>query len=145
MKVAELNESQTERLVVGNEHLVTLPDGLLGFEGYTKFVLLANREEAPFHWLQVLEDPRLAFLVISPFEVCPGYELNIPDQDAARLGIHSPQDALIFNIVTIRPDGSATVNLKGPVILNRQTLVGKQIVPLNAADLPIQHPLQSVS
>jgi flagellar assembly factor FliW len=121
-----------------------LPLGLLGFERQKRYVLLADPDEAPFQWFQMLEEPAKAFLVISPFEVMPGYRPRITEEEEAFLGLKTPLDVLVFNIVTLRPGGRATVNLKGPIMLNRHTLLGKQIVPVNAADFALHYPLPAV-
>jgi flagellar assembly factor FliW len=139
MNFAETVELET--VAVEKENIVNLPAGLLGLEHIKKYVLLANPDEEPFHWLQVIDDPTLAFLVLSPFEVMPDYEPEFSDEDADFLGIGDASDALVFNIVTLRADGSATINLKGPIILNRRTLAGKQVVISNASKYSLQHPL----
>lgn len=126
---------------MGKENVIHLPLGLLGFEDFRKYVLLAEPEDAPFEWLQVLDRQDLAFLVLSPFEVVPGYEMNLDDQDVEFLALQSPEDALVRNIVTLRPGGTSTINLKGPIVINRRTLIGKQVVLTNAADYSLQHPL----
>lgn len=143
MKTVELNE--LEPLSIKSENVIQLPLGLLGFERIKKYVLLSNPEEAPFLWLQMLDDPNLAFLVISPAALMPDYQPDISDDDTEFLGLKNPQDAMVFNIVTIHADGRATVNLKGPIVLNRFTLVGKQVVPLNVADYGIQHILPAAN
>lgn len=127
------------------QNVLTLPMGLLGFERVKHYNLLGSAEEAPFLWLRMAEDPSLAFLVISPSVVLETYQPNISDEDAAFLGLADPQDALIFNIVTVHPDGRATVNLKGPIVVNRRTLTGKQVVPLNAGSYSVQHPVATDS
>ena len=119
--------------------------GLLGFEEVKEYVLLGSPEEAPFLWLQMVDDPNLAFLVISPVVVLGSYQPDIADEEVAFLGLQNPVDALVFNIVTVHPNGPATVNLKGPIVVNRHTLIGKQIVPQNVADYSLQHPLPSVA
>lgn len=139
MKVAEAIE--TETVAANHENTVVLPLGLLGFETIKNFVLLAEPEAEPFLWLQVVDDPGLAFLVVSPFLVKPDYQPEISEQDSEFLGVTSPEDVLIFNIVTVRANGVSTVNLKGPIVLNRRTLIGKQIIPANVADLPLKFPL----
>ena len=136
--------TKLEPVQVQSENVIHLPLGLLGFEQYKKYVLLANPDEIPFRWLQVLEDPTLAFLVISPFEVVPNYSPEIGDDDSSFIGLKSPDDALIYNIVTLKADGHATMNLKGPIVLNRFTLSGKQVVIANAANYALQHPLPVV-
>ena len=65
----------------------------------------------------------------------------VVQEDADVLGLEQAQDAMVFNIVTMHQDGSATVNLKGPIVINRQNLSGKQVIPLNSADFTLQHPL----
>jgi len=40
-----------------------------------------------------------------------------------------------------RSQFSMGVNLKGPIVINRRTLTGKQVIPVNAAEYAIRHPL----
>lgn len=131
---------ELETLSVERKNVIHMPGGLLGFERIKHYVLLENPEEAPFKWLQVLDDSNLAFLVVSPFEFMD-YQPEISDDDATFLGLKSPSDALIYNIITLRGAGRATVNLRGPVVLNRYNLIGKQCVLLNASAFSLQHPL----
>jgi flagellar assembly factor FliW len=56
------------------------------------------------------------------------------------LGLNRPEDAYILTIVTLR-NGQATTNLKGPIVINRNTLIGKQVIPNNAAQFEVRHPL----
>jgi flagellar assembly factor FliW len=119
---------------------VRLPLGLLGFEKIKSYWLISNPEEEPFCWLQVPDEGDLAFLVVPPAAVLPDYAPDLSNDDVAYLGIESPEDAWIYNIVTIRPDGTSSVNLKGPIVINRHTLIGKQVVLANSP-YPIQHPL----
>jgi flagellar assembly factor FliW len=126
------------------ENIIHMPLGLLGFEHIRNYVMLANSEEAPFCWLQVMDDSTLAFLVISPFDVLPAYQPDVGVEDVRFLGIKEPQDAILFNIVTLRGGGRATVNLKAPILINRHTLIGKQAVPVNALHYNLQHPIPFV-
>jgi flagellar assembly factor FliW len=139
MKCSE--KTEFELLPVKPENVIEMPMGLLGFEATKKYVLLSNPDEAPFLWLQVLEDPQLAFLVMPPSILFPTYQPEIGPDDVKVLGLKGPEDALVLNIVTLRPGGRATLNLKGPIILNRRSLVGKQVVPVNALHYNLQHPL----
>lgn len=116
-----------------------LPMGLLGFERIKDYLLIANANEEPFQWLQVKDNAALAFVVIDPFFVLPGYQPDIPQADVEFLGLQDPHDAILFSIVTVYSPKSATANLKGPVIFNRRTWIGKQVVLGNASDYSIQH------
>jgi flagellar assembly factor FliW len=126
---------------VGTDAVVHLPCGLLGFETVKRYVLSSISGEEPFLWFRDQNDPTLAFLVVPPFEVLSSYEPDLPAEDVRFLGLESPDDALLLNIVTLRPRGRSTVNLKGPIVINRFSLIGKQVVLANAADYSVQHPL----
>jgi flagellar assembly factor FliW len=140
MKCAESNLAEQD--VQTNSSVIQMPVGLLGFEHVKSYVLLGSREEAPFLWLQMAEDPNLAFLVIEPSYVQDNYQPEISDAEVEFLGLQNSEDAWVLNIVTLHPDGAATVNLKGPILINRHTLIAKQVVPLNAATYSLQHPLK---
>lgn len=118
-----------------------LPAGLLGFENIKDYVLLANPAEQPFAWLQVKDNAALAFVVVDPFIAAPDYKPDIPQLEIENLGIANPDDALLLNIVTLHGQDRATINLKGPIVINRRTHVGKQVIITNAADYSVQHPL----
>ncbi len=139
MKFADVSEPEV--MPVERENIIRMPWGLLGFERIKEYVLLSNPDEAPFFWLQVLNDPHLAFLVISPFAAMPTYQPDISAEDVVCLELNQPHDALVFNIVTLKPGGRGTVNLRGPIVLNRNTLVAKQVIPLNSAEFDLHYPL----
>lgn len=126
---------------IQNAELIRMPAGLLGFEQVKEFRLVSNPADEPFLWLQAEKSPTLAFLLISPFLVAPHYQPDIDTDDAQSLGITEPDDALLFNIVTLRGSSAATVNLKGPIVVNRHTGVARQIVLNNAGDYSVQHPI----
>jgi flagellar assembly factor FliW len=143
MTTVETAEPQT--LPVKPENIITLPLGLLGFEQVKKFVLLSLPGEEPFMWLQMLDNRNQGFVVVPPATVLPSYAPDIVQQDIEFLGIQSAADAIVLNIVTVRTNGETTINLKGPVIINRNTLVGKQCIPANVSGYNLQHALQPVS
>jgi flagellar assembly factor FliW len=133
--------SDLEPLPVQSENVIQFPLGILGFEKIKRFALLESPQELPFRWLQVIDQPNLAFLVLPATQFLPSYQPDVPADDVKFLGISQPEDALLFNIVTLRSGGVSTVNLKGPVVINRFTLKAKQVVLANAAEYSVQHPL----
>jgi len=120
---------------------VRIPMGLLGFERMKDYFLIANPEEEPFGWLKAQGDTSIAFVVLNPFLIVPDYHPDIPQADVEFLGLKSADDAMVLNIVTVHKHGQATMNLKGPIVINRHTGVGKQVVIANGADYSVQHPL----
>ena len=139
MNTLELIEP--EKRTLNGENIIRLPYGLLGFERVKNYVLLSKPHEEPFMWLQMLDEARQAFLVVSPFLVTSDYQPDIAEIDVKFLELTDPADALVVNIVTLRGNGQATINLKGPLVINRHTMVGKQVIPDNAAQYSLHHPL----
>jgi flagellar assembly factor FliW len=139
MNTLELVEPETRAL--NGEHIIRLPYGLLGFEKVKNYVLLTRPHDEPFAWLQMLDGARHAFLVLSPFVVMPEYQPDIAEADVKFLELTTPADAQVVNIVTLRGNGRATINLKGPVVINRHTMLAKQVIPNNAAQFSVLHPL----
>ena len=139
MKCAEMIE--TKPPTVARRDAVQMPNGLLGFEEIKDYVLSTNPEEHPFAWLQVQDNIALAFVVMDPFLALPDYQPDIPQTDVEFLKLKTADDALLLGIVTIHDDQRATVNLKGPLVINRHTHVGKQVIIANAAAYSVTHPL----
>jgi flagellar assembly factor FliW len=110
---------------VDERQRVTFPMGLFGFESVKEYVLI-DADRQPFYWLQSIEAEHIAFIIINPFLFRPDYELDIDDDLLKDIGISSPDRALIFSIVTIPASGPMTANLQGPLIINRDTRVGRQ-------------------
>ena len=107
---------------------VIFSQGLFGFDDYKEYVLL-DAEHQPFFWLQSVNDQEIAFVLINPFLFRPDYEVNITNEELAEIGITSPENALIFVIVTIPQDGGPmTANLQGPLVINKDKMSGMQAV-----------------
>ncbi|MDR3247405.1 MAG: flagellar assembly protein FliW [Treponema sp.] len=107
---------------------IVFPQGLFGFEDLMDYVLL-DAERQPFYWLQSQDQEQVAFVLINPFLIRSDYEVDTGNDELVEIGIDSPEKALIFTIVTIPPDGSPmTVNLQGPLVINRETHEGKQAI-----------------
>jgi len=120
-----------------------LPHGIIGFPQHRRAELLYAEENLPFLWMRLHGPDLLHFVMIEPADLFPGYEPEIFDEDAASLGIVDPADALILNIVTLKHGqrAGATVNLIGPLIVNRRTRIGRQRVLANHTRYSAQHPL----
>lgn len=116
---------------VAEEHIISIPSGLFGFEDYTSYALITS-EYQPFIWLQSLQDSNLAFLIIDPFIICDDYEVDIDDKELAKIGISDPSDVMVFSLVTVPSDGKPiTANLQGPLIINKKNQKGMQVIVLD--------------
>ena len=104
---------------VTEKQLLEIPEGLFGFEDFTKYAVYES-EFSPFMWMQSTEEQALAFLIVDPFVITGDYELDVDDKQLLKIGITSPADVIVMAIVTIPADGSpVTANLQGPLVINR--------------------------
>ena len=122
----------------------SLPQGIVGFPEYTQATLVRHQEQLPFFWMR-LQGPTgfINFVVIEPGAIIPDYEPELFDNDAAALGLACPSEALMLTIVTMRPGTpvEATVNLVGPIVVNRRTGIGRQLVIANYSRYRARHSL----
>lgn len=141
-----VTESQKNKDVWVKPMEFRLTKGLVGFPDENEFELLVNTEELPFMWIRSTKNHELGFVVLEPVQFLTEYEIEIADDDAEELGITSFDDALVLNIVTIRGEEnleSATANLVGPIVMNRNSQVGKQVIVSNHMKYSTKHPILS--
>ena len=126
----------------------SLPDGLIGLADFKHAELVSSAEQFPFLWMR-LRGPEgsIDFVVIEPGGIVGGYEPEIFASDAESLDVADPSEAMVLNIVTL--DGqrpvSARVNLVGPIVINRRTRIGRQLVIANYSSYDSAHALVEAS
>jgi flagellar assembly factor FliW len=120
---------------------VSLPQGLFGFPDIRSMELVFDKEELPFMWLREQVQDGLAFVVLEPGGIVQSYAVEISDADIQILGISGSEDTMILNIVTISSEhpGKISLNLVGPIIVNRTTLVAKQCIINNHEEFSARH------
>lgn len=128
---------ETERfgtIEVAPEALIEVVDGIYGFEQARRFCLIAHNAASPFRWLQCVEAPGLAFVVVNPYDFFTDYEVLLEEQDAQAIGLEAAADAAILSLVTLgRDPAEATANLVGPIVVNAKNRKAKQVVLANQA------------
>src|SRR5579863_3229774 len=125
----------------------SLPQGIVGFPEYTRAELLYQTDQFPFLWMRLQGSPgTINFIVIEPGGLIPGYEPELFDADAAALDLSDSSEAMVLLILSMKQGAphDATVNLIGPIIVNRRTRVGRQLVIANYSLYKSRHPLVSL-
>ena len=84
-----LQSSRFGELQIPEEAVLDFPNGLIGLGG-RRFALLARSDESAFVWLHSMDDPDLAVPVTSPWRFFEGYELELADDEAERIGVSGP-------------------------------------------------------
>ena len=102
-------------------------DGLPGFADARRFALLRHDRDSTFLWLVCLDRPDLAFIVTDPCQFFPDY---LPKLSVSQLGAVEAQAAgavEVYVIATVR-EGSTTLNLAAPVLVNSEARRGAQVI-----------------
>ena len=107
--------------------VVTVPDGLPGFEKCRRFVLVTSPSLEPVSCLQGVEDTRPSFLAIDPRLAQPEYQLRLSSADRRRLQVEGDEPLLWLALLTVQGD-DLFVNLRAPVVINPQTMIGLQVI-----------------
>ncbi|MBF0461878.1 MAG: flagellar assembly protein FliW [Magnetococcales bacterium] len=117
-------------LTFGEEELIYLADGLLGFDQSKRFLLFPYAENSAFFWLQSVDEPGVAFIVINPFEFFVNLDLTISDADTECIGLERAEDVEVFSLVNVPDDQPEAVrtNLAAPVVVNVCNRQGRQIL-----------------
>src|SRR6185436_8456605 len=87
---------------VDDASLLTFPAGIIGFPASTRFVIL-DQGNAPCQWLQSVEEPDLAFVIIDPVLLKPDYRIEVPVEDIPELAVENEGDLTVFVFLTIPP------------------------------------------
>ena len=101
---------------------------IFGFTEMTRYFLVHSSEESPFEFMQSVEDPNLTFVLTDPFQFHPEYEFDIEERWLDKLELLSEELVDIRVITTIRSATDITINLKAPIVINKQTKEGAQII-----------------
>lgn len=126
---------------VDEKEIYRFEKGIPGFEETTDFVLL-DQDEAPFYYLQSLQEKELSFVLVDPFIFYPEYEFELPDSEAEELEIES--NLVVRSILTLHEQvENSTINLLAPLVFNPDNRQAKQVV-LHQTTYQTKHPLQFI-
>lgn len=133
-----LHSTRFGEVEIPEEAVIAFPSGLIGLGGH-RYTILARGEHAAFVWLHSLDDPALALPLTDPWQFFESYEVEIADEDAARMGVSDDADTAVY--VTVRAAESLegfSANLRAPILVSNG--LGHQIIN-QAPDAPIRAPL----
>ena len=130
-----------DEVEVAAAEIIHFPGGLPGFETEQEFIYL-HSEDSVFGCLQSCHRSETAFIVVSPFVVCPDYDFELLETKQAKLGITKPEEVMVLAIVTIPPGkpDKATVNLQAPIVISAKAKKGAQLI-LSESGYPLRFKL----
>ncbi len=120
-----------EELDVEKESIINFPNGILGFENSTRFVLIDFPNNPLFKFLQDVDNVDICFILINPWDFFEDYEIDIPDKELDTIDLNPQiENSLeVYSIVTLGNSlNESTANLLAPIIINIKSKIGKQYV-----------------
>lgn len=127
------------QLTVGDDELIHIPQGLLGFPELTKYCLVDPADDTLILWLQSFENPDIAFPVLEPKIFKSDYAARLSALELRELKLENVNQSAVFCVLTISEDVTQmTANLKAPVVINLKEQIAKQVV-LQENDYNIKH------
>ena len=126
----KLNTPYLGEIEYNLDEIIIFENGLYGFEEKQEFILV-NLEDPdfPFNWLQSIDDENLSFVLTSAFLFINDYEFDLSDNLTDELEIKNHEDVLILNTVVLNEKlEKSTINLQAPIVINRNTNKGRQII-----------------
>lgn len=112
-----IESSRFGRVEIEPETVLEFPEGLIGLGG-SRYALLGDDPDAPFLWLQSLEDPSLALPVTNPHRFFQEFAVEVVDEDVERLGLDGSSAMDVYVTVRAAPAlEDFTANLKAPILV----------------------------
>jgi flagellar assembly factor FliW len=134
-----LQTRQFGPIEITEDDIIRFPKGILGFEELEQYVIIDHVDSQPFRWLQCVDTPELAFVVVNPVVFFPEYRVEVHAKEVADIGVNDPHDVEILVVVSIPQQiEHMTVNLQGPILINAANRTAKQLVLTNS-DYTVQH------
>lgn len=124
---------------ITEDRIIHMPFGMLGFSDQKRFVLFGHKEKSPFCWYQSIDDPALAFVVVSPFGFKSDYAVDADEAAEAMAWEDVDENDLELYVVVTIPMGEPekmTANLAGPILINAGT---RQAIQLVISNSPYTH------
>jgi len=126
----KLKTSRFGELEIEQDKIIDFPEGLIGLPDSKKFIMI-DHKDTPLKWLQAVEDPEIAFIVVSPDEISEDYNVDVDKKVQNYLHLDNNNDLAI--LVTMRVDGDDVIaNFQGPLLINASSRKGVQVVLENA-------------
>lgn len=126
----QVETSRFGAVEIDDDNVIAFPQGIPGFEHLRRFFTLPVEGNENIRWLQAVDNPAVALLLIDPFKYFKGYSCDVPDQIIDELEIAELAEALVLTTITVPPDtpSAATANLLAPIIINTRLHKGRQVI-----------------
>ena len=124
--------------------LIHFSDGLFGFSELKNYVPLAFQDNSDaLISLQSIEDGRVSFILMNPFQLYSEYAPVLSSEDNKLLNASYDEKNISYYVICVIHEhmDASTVNLKAPIAVNTDTREAKQII-LDNPLYKFRHPIK---
>lgn len=131
MPLSENDAAQTETDL---GKVVTFPQGIPGFETYTKYTVFHKQENnVRIYWLESIESPKVTFTLVDPTDYGLNYALDLSDEETNMLEANDASQLAVLMMLSKKQEGdeeasSLHANIAGPIVMNLEKRLGMQKV-----------------
>ena len=133
-------EQTAAQPIIDSGKVITFPNGIPGFENYTKYTLFHKEENKTcVYWLESVESAEVTFTLVDPTDYGLNFTLDLTDEEAAELGGGDARELAVLLMLSKKENGlgsSLHANIAGPIIINPEKRLGLQKV-LSSARLDV--------
>ncbi len=118
---------------IPEDKIITMAKPILGFEQLKRYCIIESDNFDPFLWFQSVEDPAVAFIIVNPLFFEAGFKIEVNPKEIEELNVADVKSIETYVIVTVPADpGRMSINLQGPILINNETCLAKQLVLVNS-------------
>lgn len=128
-----INSHRFGSLEIPDNKIISMARPVLGFEKLGQFCLIEREEFWPFLWMQSVDDPAVAFIVVNPVLFKNDYRIEINPNEISELEATAAELIETYVIANVSDDWKLmTINLQGPILINTSNNKAKQLVLMNS-------------
>ena len=136
-KVLKIQTRDFGEQEIFEEDIIYFPNGLFAFEDCKRFVLFSPLgDEASPMWLQCVDSIKPCFIVFKPMDFISDYNPNPNSEDLEIIKLEKEEEIEYLSIAVVPNDyKNTTLNIKSPIIINRNKKLALQTVLQEDFDL----------
>jgi flagellar assembly factor FliW len=116
-----------EVVAIDNRQIVRL--AIVGYGEGRAFARIPDEDNPELGWLQSLDDPATCFVVADPAAFFADYAFDVTEDVVAALDLQTTEEVDVLVILRLgATPAETTANLVAPIVLNRRTGRGRQII-----------------
>lgn len=127
----KVHTSRFGALEVNDTDIISLAEGLMGFEDLNRYFIVDPSDDTMILWFQSMDRPEIAFPILEPKIFRPDYRVRLSANELRLLKLDSvaKPETLVYSILTIPEDPRGmTANLKAPIVVNVKENIARQVV-----------------